>query len=449
MTMNIAARDITKVRKFAELLDPNAQERTPEICKHSPMTFEPSEIPIERVISRRVHEAEKRDLWSRVWQFACREEHIPNVGDQYVYDICNRSYVVVRSAPDRIQAFENVCLHRGRRLVDGPACAQQMKCPYHSFTWNLDGSLKSAPSGREFLGRSRDDWKLPEVLVDSWEGFIFINPDPAAGSLASFIGELPKHFARWGMRDRYVSVHVAKKIRCNWKLAQEAFMEAFHVSTTHPQSLLSTGGEQSQYDVFGNFSRAMTNYGLPSTIIDWTPDEQDILDNAVERTIDKEQLLKVEDGVTARDVLEAGQRARLRELLGDKVDDFTSNEMVDFYYYTLFPNFHPWGAFNELVYRIRPHEDDHRTSVMEILLLSPFKQGERPPPAPVSWVDFDDAVADDPTIGALGRVFDQDMFNLPQQQLGLEATSRKTIILAAYQEMKIRHFYELHKKWVG
>lgn len=446
--MNTETRAIRRHTKFSDLLDPKDRDAVPELWIESPMPFHPTDVPVDRIISREVHEAEKRDLWSRVWQFACREEHIPNVGDQYVYDIADKSYLIVRSAPDQIQAFVNVCLHRGRTLRDFPGTADDIRCPYHSFAWNLDGSLKSIPCGREFLGRSRSEWSLPEVKVDTWEGFVFINPDPNCQPLAEFMGELPQHFARWSMRDRTITMHVGKLVHCNWKLAQEAFMEAFHVSTTHPQALLGTAGEQSQYDVFGNFSRAMTNNALPSATVKWTPSEQEMLDAVLERTLDEPLALVVGEGQTARDFLANNQRERLRDIMGAEADKFVEPELVDLFYYTLFPNFHPWGAFNEVCYRFRPNGDDHRSALMEVMFLSPFK-GDRPAPAPMTLLGFDDPVADAPGIGALGRIFDQDVFNLPNVQRGLEAASKKTVTLAAYQEVKIRHFYELHENWVG
>jgi phenylpropionate dioxygenase-like ring-hydroxylating dioxygenase large terminal subunit len=263
------------------------------------------------------------------------------------------------------------------------------------------------------------------------------------------MGALPKHFSRWSLRDRAISVHVGKLVRCNWKLAQEAFMEALHVSTTHPQSLLGTAGEQSRYDVFGNFSRAITPVILPSAIVNWDPTEQEMLDAMLERTLDEPAALVVAEGQTGRDAFCAAQRARLTALMGDKAQQYCDTELVDLFYYTLFPNFHPWGSFNEIVYRFRPWGDDHRAALMEVILLSPFKQGERPPPATMQLLGFDDPVADVPNFSGLGRIFDQDLFNLPNVQKGLEATAKKTVTLAAYQEMKIRHFYELHERWVS
>ena len=101
----------------------------------------------------------------------------------------------------------------------------------------VDGSLSSIPCAWDFPQvEDPADWGLREVQVATWGGFVFINPDPAAPTLTSHVGELTDHFARWPLEDRFVQVHVAKVIRCNWKVAQEAFMEAMHVVATHPQS---------------------------------------------------------------------------------------------------------------------------------------------------------------------------------------------------------------------
>ena len=196
-------------------------------------------VPVERYISAEFFHLERTKVWDRTWQMACREEHLPNVGDHVVYDVAGRSYLVVRSGPSTIKAFHNVCLHRGRLLRQEGGCrATEFRCPFHGFGWNIDGSLKQIPCAWDFPQvEDPADWSLRAVQVGTWGGFVFINPDPAAPSLSRYVGELSEHFARWPLEDRFVQVHVAKILRCNWKVAQEAFMEAMHVVATHPQLL--------------------------------------------------------------------------------------------------------------------------------------------------------------------------------------------------------------------
>ncbi len=91
--------------------------------------------------SREYHDQEVAHVWSRTWQLACREEDIPNVGDHLLYDVADLSLIVVRSSESEIKAFFNSCLHRGRRLVTEPGCKSNFRCPYHAWTWNLDGKV--------------------------------------------------------------------------------------------------------------------------------------------------------------------------------------------------------------------------------------------------------------------------------------------------------------------
>ena len=116
--------------------------------------------------------------------------------------------------------------------------------------------------------------------------------------------------------------------------------------------------------------------------------------------------------------------------------------------YTLFPNFHPWGALNRIVYRFRPNGDDHRSSIMDVLLLAPFA-GERPPPAPVHWLAADETLdRTRPELGLLAKVFDQDVFNIGKVQLGLETTAKPGVTLGNYQESKIRWLHHKLGEWV-
>ena len=94
----------------------------------------PVAVPPTRYTSRAYHDLEVERLWKRVWQMACREEDIPAVGDHVVYDLADLSLIVVRSGPDRIQAFHNSCLHRGTQLRPASGHADEFRCPFHGFT---------------------------------------------------------------------------------------------------------------------------------------------------------------------------------------------------------------------------------------------------------------------------------------------------------------------------
>ena len=103
-------------------------------------------------------------------------------------------------------------------------------------------------------------------------------------------------------------------------------------------------------------------------------------------------------------------------------------------------NFHPWGAFNRIVYRFRPNGDDHRSSIMEVLFLSPYS-GDRPPPAVRRDLGVDEPWTNAPELGSLAKVFDQDVFNMSKVQRGLETTFKEGVSLSIYQESKIRWFH--------
>jgi hypothetical protein len=132
---------------------------------------------------------------------------------------------------------------------------------------------------------------------------------------------------------------------------------------------------------------------------------------------------------------------------GERAERMSDAELMDALDYTQFPNFHPWGAFNRICYRFRPNGDDHRSCIMEVLFLAPFA-GERPPPAPVHWLAEDEPWSNARELGLLGKVFDQDQFNMPKVQLGLETTARAGVTLSLYQEGKVRWLHEKLGEWV-
>ena len=435
---------------YQALLDSDTHP-VPEVLRlEAPLTGGVTRVPAERYTSRAIHDQEVERIWKRVWQMACREEDIPEVGDYSVYDIADLSFLVVRTAPHEFKAYYNACLHRGRLLreVDGKR-ASEFRCPFHGWAWEIDGRLKEMVCAWDFPDARPEDYALPEAKTSTWGGFVFINPDAHCGPLSDFLGDLPKHFEQWPLAERYKSAHVAKLLRCNWKVAQEAFMEAYHVVATHPQLLQGLGDSNSQYDVFGNFSRAISANGTPSPHLKHAPDQQAMIDAMFDRQFDEPSPVAVPEGRSARETAAALSRAGMRRVIGDAADRYSDAEYVDSFYYTLFPNFHPWGGFNRITYRFRPYGNDPDMSIMECMFLSPAPHDKpRPPAAPVHWLDVDDDWVEAPELGMLARVFNQDTFNIPKVQQGLKALRNPVVNFAAYNETKIRHFHGLWEQWM-
>ncbi len=165
-------------------------------------------------------------------------------------------------------------------------------------------------------------------------------------------------------------------------------MEAYHVVATHPQLLAGIGDANTQYDVFGNFCRAITPNGTPSPHLDVGADRAgDVRRDDRPAASTSEPRSIVPDGMTARQVAGESRRAGAAPGVGEQADELSDAELADSFYYTLFPNFHPWGAYNRIVYRFRPYGDDHDVSIMECMFLAPYEGDERPPPAPIHWLD--------------------------------------------------------------
>ncbi len=433
---------------YQELLDSDTREVPSSYRWNSPSQLGNTGIPIERYLDRKWHELEKAKLWSRTWQMACREDQLADVGSTVVYDIVDQSYLIVRAhdGPGGLLGFPNACLHKGRTLRDGPGRVEELQCPFHGFCWSLDGKLKRVPSAWDFPHVKPNDFQLPRVQVDTWGGFVFINPDPGCESLQSYLGELPALFERYPLENRYTRAHVSKEIRANWKLVQEAFMEAYHVVTTHPQILPGFGDANSQYDVSGNFVRGISSRGMPSPLLAWSPTEQEILDSQIDRREGDPAYVMVPEGMTARSVMAEGARFLLRSMVGDAVDQLSDAEMVDACYYNVFPNLEPWGAYNLITYRFRPCGDRHDSTIMDVWFLAPYA-GEKPEAAQEIHLGPDDNfrdVAD--VLGELARVFDQDEFNLEAVWKGLHTTRRKELTLGEYQESTIRHWHHLYEE---
>ena len=430
---------------YQDLLDQDSHE-VPEVLRlQSPRDVGENEFPVARYTSKEWHDREVEHLWKKVWQFACREEEIPEPGDHLRYDIAGMSFLIVRTESGAIKAYPNACLHRGRMLKEFDGHTSELRCPFHGFCWHLDGKLKDIPADWDFPQIKQDEFSLPELPTATWAGFVFINPDQNCAPFDDFIKDLRSQFERWDLAALHIEAHVAKVMPCNWKIAQEAFCEAYHVNGTHPQILRGLGDVNSQVDIWDNCARVVTPGITPSPLLDYEISDTDMLRAMMDLPPDA-PVPELPDGMNARAFMAAISRDGLRAAAGARVDEYCDAEIVDSIDYTLFPNFHPWGAFNKIVYRFRPNGSDHRSCIFECFMLMPF-QGERPPPAKIHWLKEDEKWSS--ALGFLGKVFDQDCFNMPKVQLGLESTYQTGVVLSKYQEGKVRWLHHKLTEWVG
>lgn len=158
----------------------------------------------------------------------------------------------------------------------------------------------------------------------------------------------------------------------------------------------------------------------------------------------------VPDGMNLRQVAAAGVREAFRKDLGDIMDNVSDSELLDSIYLTVFPNFHPWGSFQRIVYRFRPNGDNPEECIMECMYLSPTPEGQpRPPAAPIHHLGPDDDWVDADELGMLAKVFNQDVVNMPEVQKGLKAMKNGEVIFANYGETKPRHFHMLLDEWIA
>ncbi len=400
------------------------------------------DIPYSVYTSEEYFRAEFDHMWSKTWQWACHVDHIPETGDYYVYDVGPHSALIVRGEDGAINAFYNACMHRGTQLRPPGSCgfANQLKCPFHGWTWSLDGELVDLPDRWDFPHVGDDTHRLPRLPVEVFSGFVWINFDPDAEPLSSYVGVLTDHFTEFGFEDRYIETHVRKKLPCNWKAAIEAFLEAYHVRETHASGQL--GDEvTTQYDVFPpNVSRFIHTIALDSPQRPSPRSEEEIFANML-RGVPAESRPKLPEGMRARDAWAKIVQREMSSRYGHDFTHLSESITLDSIEYFVFPNafFFP-GLSLPMVYRFRPDADDIDVSWFDLLILRPRPaHGEVPPPPEVIELDVDDSYTVASGLGPLGRVYDQDTSNMKAQTRGFRSSRKKGQTLGNYQEVRARH----------
>ena len=444
----------------AEIIHADGDHPPAHLTEQSYQFIGDADIPFSRYTSRAFHELEKEKLWLKVWQWACRVDDIPAAGDYFIYEITDKSVIIVRTESGEIKAYPNACLHRGTQLKPAGSAgrSRQLRCPFHGFTWSLEGALTEVPCRWDFPHISDDSFRLPELRVDTWGGFVFINFDQDATPLAEHLGVLPKHFANWDLSAKFTAKHVRKLLPANWKACLEAFLESYHVLETHPQGVLTVGDANSQYDIYGDtVSRFVHLVGYPSPHLKESFSQQQLLDalmgeGVVEGIADGATKLRVPEGWTARQVFAEHLQGLFGKAYGKDFSHLSISETIDAIEYCLVPNtcLFPSLLF-PMVYRFRPNGNDPDSCIFDLLFLQPVPDsGVRPEPAEMVELDFEQSFHDVPGFDpGLATIYDQDTGNLIGQQRGFKSSTKLGQTLGNYQEVRLRQLHQTIDKFLA
>lgn len=220
-------------------------------------------LPVDRarLLPPRVfHDADvfacEQEAWfARTWLCVGREEDVAGPGTYMLARAATESAIVVRGRDGALRAFNNVCRHRGATILDEPdgisARVVRLQCPYHAWVYDLDGSLRRAPHTDELVDFQPADHGLLPVRLETWQGFVFVNFDPAAEPLAAYLADLPAHVARHPIGDLRRARRIEYEVNANWKVVAENYSECYHCPGVHPQL-----NRLSPYDRGQNFESA-------------------------------------------------------------------------------------------------------------------------------------------------------------------------------------------------
>jgi phenylpropionate dioxygenase-like ring-hydroxylating dioxygenase large terminal subunit len=193
-------------------------------------------LPAAFYTSPEYFQREMDAFFGRMWVCAGRTEQVQVPGQFVVRELLGESIIITSAQDGRVHAFYNVCRHRGTKLCTEQAGAfpGSIQCPYHSWTYGLDGRLIGAPHMEEVPHFRREDYPLHRVHSDVWDGHVFINTSVNPQSLREQLGDLPEKFASWRMADLQLGHRIVYDVKANWKLIIQNYNECLHCPNLHP-----------------------------------------------------------------------------------------------------------------------------------------------------------------------------------------------------------------------
>ena len=318
-----------------------------------PTTRRPITFPASRYTSPEFAALEAERVWPRVWQMATTLDNVAEPGDWVEFTVDRLSCVIVRGQDGVLRAFQNVCMHRGVELCAGQGSGRtELRCGFHSWCWNLDGSLSEVPSRRDFGVIDNDAYALPKVLVDTWGPLVFVNFDVDAMPLAEYLGGAPADAAKYRIEDFHGTVEINVLVPSNWKTAADGFSETYHVQGLHPELLLVLDDLDTEQVFWDNVGRSRQQYGAPSPRVRPAPTDQEVWDAFVavyssRAGIDMNDpgpMPEVPEGWSMVEVMGESVR-RAQAAKGIDLSAYTNVEIMEMDQYNVFPNitvlFHP------------------------------------------------------------------------------------------------------------
>lgn len=194
-------------------------------------------LPSRDYYSPEVFELEKERIFYGKWLCVGREEQLPRPGDFMLAQVADESILLVRDGGGGLRGFYNVCRHRGSRLCDDAAghLGRAIQCPYHAWTYGLDGRLLATPNVGDVEGFDRADYPLHSVHLDTWEGFVFVNLFEEPGALEEFLGPWATAYARYHVGRLRSAYQATDEVTANWKILVENYNECLHCPGVHPE----------------------------------------------------------------------------------------------------------------------------------------------------------------------------------------------------------------------
>jgi nitrite reductase/ring-hydroxylating ferredoxin subunit len=430
----------------------------------------PVRIPTEAYVSEAYARAEGEKLWPKVWQVACRAEEVSKVGDYVTYDILDESIIVVRTAADRIQAFYNVCQHRGRRLTEGCGHTAQFYCRFHGWRFELNGENAFVLDPEDWQGAlTKDNLRLKSVKCDTWGGWVWINMDPNCEPLLDYLNPAAQMLNPFEFDKMRFTWRQWMYYPCNWKTGLEAFNESYHAAISHPQ-LTEWGafkhwsrgeGRHGWHGVLGpRGDSAGAGVGSPNQIRLKVGQDPRVTPFEMAET-----LWNTCFGVTTPTIVNAARR--LREELPD---DVTPDKVLEHLMESIrrddaargvtWPDIDPahlaeagvdWHVFPNMVilpaptyalcYRTRPNGYDPNSCIFEAFALARFAEGEEPE---TDWVYAPDASEE-----RWRLILSQDFGNMKEVQKGMHSRGFSGSRPNPLEETAVTHFHRTLARYMG